>query len=747
MTSTPVPNLSRAAAGRPVITPTGWVWAAVLGGLFVLVHWIAISFMGRNAIGHLQDWGHILIVPAISAYYIFLKRDRLAELRPRLYWPGLIVLVIGVFAYMLAIYPARNGMAWGYATILTLFGLVLFTLGPAKMSVLWFPIAYLFFAVRVSQKVWDELAWQMQLVAAGGATIALKALGAMLGFEVHNDGSHITLGFLQQGAWHVEQVNVAEACSGLKMMMAFVALAVAIAFIWERPVWQRVVICLAAPPVAIFVNLIRVTVLGLLHVYAPALAQGDFHVTVVGLGMLVPAALIFLLIGWVMNKLFIPAEGGGSSGAEARGWLARHRVAATVAGVLLGLTAAWAFVLWVAIEVAVLAPNRTTAIIAIGVPGVCLVLAALGWLVHRWCGREPHTADAAVPMADRARVIATGVGGGAALIVLTGSIYLLVLAMLRPERVGGWLPVSPKLLLPVAGILMVGLAVALPRMIPARLRHIRRARLDYAMAVSAGLLVAAFVMQGRVIAAQKLVLFKEAVPLRHGLVELPSQAGTWELAGETKLPADQAAALGTDKYIDRTYIDTAWERGVPGWAARLHVAYYTGTIDTVPHVPERCFVGGGAKPEGTQPIKIDIDTAPAIGPAEAGGLLYESQVAGGPSRLPWTSIDAKGFSYVRDPVYRPELVEHVFYFFVANGRTVPSAESVRGIAFDPRDRYGYWCKVEISVPNVTDFQTARARANALLNEMLPEIMACLPDWAEVKAGTYPAEQDNTAPAR
>ena len=74
------------------------------------------------------------------------------------------------------------------------------------------------------------------------------------------------------------QLNVEEACSGMRLMMAFVTLGVAMAYLRDRPAWQRIVMVLSCVPIAVFCNSIRVTTTGLLHVHGrQELAAGTAH--------------------------------------------------------------------------------------------------------------------------------------------------------------------------------------------------------------------------------------------------------------------------------------------------------------------------------------------------------------------------------------------------------------------------------------------------------------------------------------
>ena len=123
----------------------------------------------------------------------------------------------------------------------------------------------------------------------------------LLGFDATVRGSTIDL---YHGLQNLGPLNIAEACSGLRMLMAFMALGVAMAFLFERPWWQRVIMVLLTVPVAVAVNVGRVTTLGVLHYVSPGAAEGDFH-KFVGLLMLIPALMVYMFLGWVLDQIMI----------------------------------------------------------------------------------------------------------------------------------------------------------------------------------------------------------------------------------------------------------------------------------------------------------------------------------------------------------------------------------------------------------------------------------------------------------
>ena len=103
-------------------------------------------------------------------------------------------------------------------------------------------------------------------------------------------------------------LNVEEACSGMRLLMTMTALGVAMAFVNERQLWQRLVMILACGPIAVLCNVIRVTTTGFFTVYdRPDLARGVPH-TLLGLGMLVIAFSLYALISHVLSHLFVEGE-------------------------------------------------------------------------------------------------------------------------------------------------------------------------------------------------------------------------------------------------------------------------------------------------------------------------------------------------------------------------------------------------------------------------------------------------------
>jgi hypothetical protein len=75
---------------------------------------------------------------------------------------------------------------------------------------------------------------------------------------------------------------------------------------------------------------------------------------------------------------------------------------------------------------------------------------------------------------------------------------------------------------------------------------------------------------------------------------------------------------------------------------------------------------------------------------------------------------------------------------------VDSAEQVRLLAFNLTDDYAYYLKVQITSGGVESPQELASLAGSLLDDLLGEIMRCVPDWTEVRAGRYPPDHPRRA---
>lgn len=183
-----------------------------------------------------STYSHILLIPAILVWLVAQRRSELAKLTPQGWWWGLLPFAGALFLWGLGQLSGFN-LARQLAAVVMLQGVLLALMGPRVARGLVFPLAYMFFLVPFG----EELVPLLQTITAK-ITIALTHLS---GIDAHIDGV-----FIDTPAGLFE---VAEACSGVKFLIAMVALGSLVAHVLFRS-WKRraafMVLCVVLPVLA-----------------------------------------------------------------------------------------------------------------------------------------------------------------------------------------------------------------------------------------------------------------------------------------------------------------------------------------------------------------------------------------------------------------------------------------------------------------------------------------------------------------
>jgi hypothetical protein len=234
----------------------------------------------------------------------------------------------------------------------------------------------------------------------------------------------------------------------------------------------------------------------------------------------------------------------------------------------------------------------------------------------------------------------------------------------------------------------------------------------------------------------KLYFKKEPVPLAKQLETVSPNLGPWvQVSVDQTLNPEMLDVLGTKQYIFRQFVDSSIvppetfaelkdksdeERGPilgrvmrdhPEAVMRMAVTYYTGMVDTVAHIPDRCYVADGFVPE--------TYTEPTWSVRDQDGQPIDVQV--------------RYINFVDTTPQRNAVPQNVAYFFHCNGGYVPDPIGVRIRLQSLLERHGYYAKVELMNATRDSAQGAKVMER-FLQSALPEIEKCLPDWKKLKAG-------------
>ncbi|KPK84707.1 MAG: hypothetical protein AMJ81_04940 [Phycisphaerae bacterium SM23_33] len=305
------------------LPPATLAKVGVLTALLVGAHYWQIDRLVRQWIMD-PDWTHGFVIPLFSLYLLYSRRHELLAAERRtglLSYLGLLIILLSLLAQPLCVYPIRNYWFMQIFMVGVVFGLVLYLGGAAVIRLTWLPILFLLFAMPISPSIYTRISLPLQGFAAKGAMLMLR-LGGVSIRAVASSLTLVTRSGIRQ------DLNVAEACNGMKLLMAFLALGVAMAYLDDKPIWQRIILVGAAIPIAILCNVIRVAITcWMYYIDRKELGERFMHYFT-GLLMLVPAFLMLWglarllralprFFSWLVDKLFVEvSDEDDGDGAE-----------------------------------------------------------------------------------------------------------------------------------------------------------------------------------------------------------------------------------------------------------------------------------------------------------------------------------------------------------------------------------------------------------------------------------------------
>ncbi|MBJ6801422.1 exosortase A [Geomonas propionica] len=232
--------------------------------LWFLVFYPILPEMVREWAGH-SDNNHGFLVPLITLYLIWQKKDELISMQIDSSKWGAVVLVAGLVIFLLS-FAGGGGFPARVAMVLSLFGLLWFCLGPAWMRLLAFPVLFLLFMIPVPVSVIGMVSMPLQLLATKLSAQIIQHLS----IPVYREGN--MLYFVGT------QLEVAEACSGVRSIMSLAMLGTIFAYMSHTGWGRRIVLVLAAIPIAMAANIMRVTGTGVLaNFFGDRVARGFLH--------------------------------------------------------------------------------------------------------------------------------------------------------------------------------------------------------------------------------------------------------------------------------------------------------------------------------------------------------------------------------------------------------------------------------------------------------------------------------------
>jgi len=241
-----------------------WWQGAVVLALVALLYYPVLARLT-------QDWwndpesSHGFLVPLFSGFVVWHTRKTWTRLSLKPSSWGLAI-VIGALVFLVAGVLGTEFFLARSSFVFLLSGLVILFLGWRFFRAFLFPLAFLFLMIPIPAIIFNHIAFPLQLLASRFASASLE----LIGVPVLREGNVMQLANTT--------LEVAEACSGIRSLLSLVTLAVIYGYLVEKRIWRRAVYAVAAVPIAVVANGLRVLGTGALaHYWDPQKAEGFFH--------------------------------------------------------------------------------------------------------------------------------------------------------------------------------------------------------------------------------------------------------------------------------------------------------------------------------------------------------------------------------------------------------------------------------------------------------------------------------------
>jgi exosortase D (VPLPA-CTERM-specific) len=229
--------------------------AAFSGGLYELV-----TRWSRQ-----EEYSHGFLIPIVVAWMLWSRRDALVASAGEPSWTGIAVIFVAAIMLLVGELSAFFLLSQ-LGFVVALLGIVLSLGGVSLLRVTFIPIAFLVFAIPLPYFIDSELSWRLQLISSELGVFFIR----LFEVPVYLTGNVIDLGNYK--------LQVVEACSGLRYLYPLLSLGFLAAYLFQAPLWQRMLVFLSAIPITIVMNSIRIALVGLLvDRWGTSQAEGLLH--------------------------------------------------------------------------------------------------------------------------------------------------------------------------------------------------------------------------------------------------------------------------------------------------------------------------------------------------------------------------------------------------------------------------------------------------------------------------------------
>jgi len=236
-----------------------------------------------------EEYSHGFLIPLVTLYILWEKAGLLKVSVGPPMWSGVVVILAAIILFLIGEISALF-LLIQYSFVLVLIGLSLITIGRATKYTI-APILLLLFAIPLPYVIEVVLTAKLQLISSSLGVSFIR----WFNIPVYLEGNVIDLG--------VFQLQVVEACSGLRYLFPLMSLGFIAAYFYQAAFWKRSVVFLATIPITILMNSFRIGAIGVMvDNWGISMAEGFLH-DFEGWIIFMACSVILVLLIWLMEKL------------------------------------------------------------------------------------------------------------------------------------------------------------------------------------------------------------------------------------------------------------------------------------------------------------------------------------------------------------------------------------------------------------------------------------------------------------
>lgn len=267
-------------------------WLLLIALLYLALFWPAIAQWYSDC-REMDDFSHCLLIPFICGGILFYKRREILKLPWSRGYLGLVVFLLSLPVYFsgLGFYFNAFQRIGAYGCFI---GLAAFLFGTRLVRSRPFPFLYLSLAIPLPFELHQNLAIKLR----GIATALSASFLQLLGVPALNDGNILSFG--------EHRLDVVDACSGIRSLMAIVSLALLFSYLFKSGWIGGAMLLVLSLPVVVLANVFRIVFQAwFLHYWNLDFTQGLSHDILGMVVFMLSMALLYaawIFLRWLLDR-------------------------------------------------------------------------------------------------------------------------------------------------------------------------------------------------------------------------------------------------------------------------------------------------------------------------------------------------------------------------------------------------------------------------------------------------------------